>query len=379
MQVVVAPTSRQHVFGAHICKLQQILPVGHVQLSVPPQPSEGVPHWLALQVFGVQQVALEQTWPASAEHVQLSVPPQPSEAVPHWPALQVFGVQQVRLEQTWPIMQVQLIVLPQPSETVVPHWPLQGLMVGVQQLANPTPPSGSAGQTWPAGHGQLTVLPHPSEAVPHWPALQVFGVQQVALEQTWPAEQPQGTIWPQPSWAIVPHLPLQGFALGVQQFVLLQTWPAEQLFTGHAIIPPQPSGILALHRPLQVPGAQHVLFGMQRWPAGHNCVPETPQLTFWLQLFVAELQLFAPHACCVLSAVQPPHVLFVHTRPPAHTPQLIGLPQLSAVIPQRPVHQFANVLQKHWPLFGSQPQPVRQLFGHFHWTPHESVPVLQRF
>jgi hypothetical protein len=151
------------------------------------------------------------------------------------------------------------------------------------------------------------------------------------------------------------------------------------LFTGQEIIPPQLSEIFALHLPLQVPSEQHVLFGMQRWPAGHNCVPETPQLTFWLQLFVAELHCFAPHACCVLSAVQLPHVLFVHTRPPAHTPQSMGLPQLSVVIPQRPVHQVENLVQRHWPFAGLQPQPVGQLFGQFHLTPHESVPGLQRF
>jgi hypothetical protein len=59
-----------------------------------------VPHWPAMQLFfGMQQVALEQTWPMG--HGQLTVPPQPSAMLlPHWPALQVFGMQQVVLWQT---------------------------------------------------------------------------------------------------------------------------------------------------------------------------------------------------------------------------------------------------------------------------------------
>jgi hypothetical protein len=224
---------------------------------------------------------------------------------------------------------------------------------------------------------QLTEPPQPSEGVmPHWPLQGLaFGVQQVELLQTWPAAQPQVTEPPQLSGAVMPHLPPQGLGLGVQQFVALQTWPEGQLFAGQEIIPLQLSEMLVLHRLPHVARLQHVKAGIkQRWPAAH-----APQLTLWLQLLVAEPHCFVPHASCVVSATHAPHVLFVHTRPPAHVPQSIGLPQLSFVIPQRPVHQFANLVHRHWLFTGLQPQPVGQLFGQFHWTPHESVPGLQRF
>jgi len=229
-------------------------------------------------------------------------------------------------------------------------------------------------QMLPAAHMQLTEPPQPSGAVvPHWPAQGLaFGVQQLMLLQTWPAGQPQVTERPQPSKGVMPHWPLQGLGLGVQQFVPLQTCPEGQLFDGQEIVPPQLSEIDVLQWPTQVASLQHVESGMQRWPAAH-----APQLTFWLQLLVAEPHCFAPHASCIVSAIQAPHVLFVHTRPPAHVPQSIGLPQLSFVIPQRPVHQFGNGVQMHWPF--RQPQFGGQLFGQFHWTPHESVPGLQRF
>ena len=271
-----------------------------------------------------------------------------------------------------PAAHMQLTEPPQPSDAVMPHWPLHGLAFGVQQLP--------LKQTWPAAHVQLTEPPQPSEAMtPHWPLQLFFGVQQVALKQAWPAAQPQVTGWPQPS-VVEPHSPLlHGLGLGVQQFVLKQTWPDGQLFAGQEIIPLQLSETLVLHLLPHVPSLQQVESGMQRWPAAHAVVPERPQLTFWLQLLVAEPHCFAPHASCVVSATQAPHVLFVHTRPPAHVPQSIGLPQLSFVIPQRPVHQLANLVHRHWLVVGLQPQPVGQLFGQFHWTPHESVPGAQRF
>lgn len=147
------------------------------------------------------------------------------------------------------------------------------------------------------------------------------------------------------------------------------------MFAGQEIIPPQLSEMLVLHRLPHVARVQHVKFGIkQRWPAAH-----APQLTLWLQLLVAEPHCFVPHASCVVSATQAPHVLFVHTRPPAHWPQSMLLPQLSFVTPQRPVHHVGNLVHMHWLLPGTQPQPVGQLFGQFHWTPHESVPGLQRF
>jgi hypothetical protein len=63
-----------------------------------------------------------QHWPplqTPDEHVQLVLPPQPSGTVmPHWLP---------------PDVHVQLIAPPHPSETLTPHW-LPQLLVGVQQL-----------------------------------------------------------------------------------------------------------------------------------------------------------------------------------------------------------------------------------------------------
>jgi hypothetical protein len=46
----------------------------------------------------------------------------------------VFGAQANELQQTLPAAHVQLTEPPQPSEAVMPHWPLQGLGFGAQQF-----------------------------------------------------------------------------------------------------------------------------------------------------------------------------------------------------------------------------------------------------
>jgi hypothetical protein len=71
--------------------------------------------------LGVQQALLPRhTSSAFGQLPQLSVPPHPSEKLPHWPALHVFGTQQVPLMQDSLFGQVdgQLIVPPHPSDTV---------------------------------------------------------------------------------------------------------------------------------------------------------------------------------------------------------------------------------------------------------------------
>jgi hypothetical protein len=62
-----------------------------------------------------------------------------------------------------------------------------------------------------------------------------------------------------------------------------------------------------------------------------------------LQLFVAVLQCFGPHAVAGSSATQPLHELFTHIAPLVQLPQSYGLPQLSTVAPQRLLHQFGCV------------------------------------
>jgi hypothetical protein len=135
--------------------------------------------------------------------------------------------------------------------------------------------------------------------------------------------------------------------------------------------------MLVLQWPWQVASVQHESSLMHFWPAPAQAVdPFAPQLTVWLQLFVALPHTLVPQAWLVDSAVQP-HELLVHVRPPAHVPQSMGLPQLSVVGPQRLSHHPGAVAQRHSPVDGSQPQPVGQLFAQFHSTPHESVPGAQ--
>jgi hypothetical protein len=117
--------------GWHVLLGEQVCPLRHVpQLSVPPHPSEIVPHEFVGHVFGVH-VCVTQTLlvqvALTAQVPQLSEPPQPSGMVPQflpW-AAHVVGVQpppvwQVPLTQVCPVGHVQLIMPPHPSETL-PH------------------------------------------------------------------------------------------------------------------------------------------------------------------------------------------------------------------------------------------------------------------
>jgi hypothetical protein len=83
-------------------------------------------------------------------------------------------------------------------------------------------------------------------------------------------------------------------------------------------------------------GAQQLSSGRQTWPLGQFAVLATPQLTVKLQLFVAWPHCCAPHAWATASGEQP-QTLLMHSGPPSHSPQSIGLPQLSVVLPQRPL------------------------------------------
>jgi hypothetical protein len=126
-------------------------PVQVPQLSVPPQPSESVPHWApcAAHVVGVQQRLPLQTSPPGHEpHDREN--PHPSPIVPHWApcAAQLVGVQHVLLvEHSCPPAHVpQLSVSPQPSETLPHVAPRCAQLVGLQHVLLLV-------QTWPAEHG----------------------------------------------------------------------------------------------------------------------------------------------------------------------------------------------------------------------------------
>ena len=95
-----------------------------------------------------------------------------------------------------------------------------------------------------------------------------------------------------------------------------------------------------------------------------------------MQLLVAELHCFVPHATCVDSGVHP-HALFVQVRLPLQAPQSMGFPQLSVVMPQRLSHQCGSVEQMQSPVTVLHPHPAGQLFMQTHCTPHESVPLAQ--
>jgi len=147
---------------------------GQVQLMIPPQLSEMLPHsWLpslavaALQSRGAQhcEVALTHSWPEG--QVQSRVPPQPSLSVAQtlgYLVAQVQGVQQAPPLQMSPGLQPQVMLPPQLSETTpqlpgvtVPH------TAGVQHWLL------SGSQTWPLLHEQVMAPPWPLESTPHWP------------------------------------------------------------------------------------------------------------------------------------------------------------------------------------------------------------------
>jgi hypothetical protein len=84
----------------------------------------------------------------------------------------------------------------------------------------------------------------------------------------------------------------------------------------------------------QLPSAVHTWLGFVQVLR----MPNSPQLTVWLQLLVACPHWRLPHACCSDSGM--------HCIEP-HVPQLMGLPQLSVVDPQRPVHHFGSGWHVH--------------------------------
>jgi hypothetical protein len=123
-----------------------------------------------------------------------------------------------------------------------------------------------------------------------------------------------------------------------------------------------------------------VLSGKQHVPPvqtsfiGHPAVPLTPQLTICPQLLVAWLHCMFPQATCVVSGTQL-HAPFVQV-PPSHPPQSSMLPQLSVVIPQRPVHQFAWGWHSQT-FFALQTCPPGQTVAHVRIWLQLSGPVLQ--
>ena len=103
------------------------------QESVPPQPSEMLPHSApaAAQVMGWQQVPLPgHTW--LPWQPQVRVPPQPSEREPHQPVGHMARAQHTPVSrQVCPVAQVpQLSVPPQPSEMVPQVTPCWAHVVG---------------------------------------------------------------------------------------------------------------------------------------------------------------------------------------------------------------------------------------------------------
>jgi hypothetical protein len=100
-----------------------------------------------------------------------------------------------------------------------------------------------------------------------------------------------------------------------------------------------------------------------------------PQLTGWPQLSFTVPHMRVPHGFG--EGVQP-QVFDVHA-PASQVPQSIGLPQLSVVGSQRPLHHIGSVVQSHWFVDGlqDQPLPLGHVFGQFHDVPHASVPEPQ--
>jgi hypothetical protein len=74
------------------------------------------------------------------------------------------------------------------------------------------------------------------------------------------------------------------------------------------------------------------------------------------------------------SGVQPQVLLALHAAPPSQTMQSMGTPQLSGIMPQRPLHQFGSRWQTHWLLITSQTRFAGQLLMHWRATPQLSRP-----
>jgi hypothetical protein len=158
--------------------------------------------------------------------VQVVLPPQPLETVPQatpWQAL-LFGVQQLLPSQTCPKEQVfvQVMLPPQPLETVPQATPWHALLFGVQQFP--------ASQTSPDPHTpQLRKAPQLSWMVPQvtpsvWHKLvSTRAVVQAAFSQTSPTGQvPQFSVPPQPLEIVPQAAPCATQVVGVQVLVLRQ-------------------------------------------------------------------------------------------------------------------------------------------------------------
>jgi hypothetical protein len=177
--------------------------------------------------------------------------------------------------------------------------------------------------------------------------------------------------WPQLST----QLPPQPF--GTQHTPPVQTWPPGH--AGQRIDPPQLLVTCTWHLLPQEPalsGVQHVSASWRHTSLDGQAVePLTPQLTARPQLFVAWPHSLPAHVVAIVSGMQP-HTLVKHETPASHDPQSTGLPQLSVVWSQRPLHQSAR--DWHWQtLLALHVSSVGQSSGQIRDSPQLSNDVPQ--